>query len=81
MIKKKYPLVMAEWEDANSKTSWHIDDASKHNSATIQSVGWKVKSNPKTLTLAISHDDDNGISDCLTIPRGCINKITKIKVP
>jgi hypothetical protein len=79
----KYPLVLVEWNDAvHLKHGWSDDDLAtvKHVDDVCYSVGWMIRQDDKSLTLAQTDGLDT-IANTLQLPMAMIKKVTQIKVP
>ena len=79
--KPKYPLVLVNWEDSAAEGKWK--EASEYKTRMplmMQSVGYKLLDDKKRLILlqSICHENDV-VSDSITIPRGCVKSIRKLK--
>lgn len=74
---KKYPLVIVEWQDTITHSGWV--DWDKLDDVTIPciSVGWKVKSDKRSITLSSMRSDD-GCASRQVIPKGCIRSIRRL---
>lgn len=82
---KKPRLLYVEWVDIISHSIWRpLAEAEKSKPKTIVTVGFEVVSNKEALTVAASvgeddPEDDDKVSDTVTIPRGCIKSIRVIE--
>ncbi len=81
---KVYPLVMVEWHDATSTSTWK-DEAEVNKIAPdlCVSVGWLFKKTSKFITIAASHSAEGDVcwSSVTTIPTAFAPKITELKDP
>ena len=74
-----YPLVEVKWEDAWSSGSHRDpDDKFLTEPAVTTSVGFLLKRKPR-LVLAQSMTQAQRVYDTLTIPKGCVKKIKRLK--
>ena len=74
-------LVMIEWEDSCSELGWHKRDVGLDIVAHCVSVGILTQENSSGVTISHSMSSTTGsICDAVTIPRGCIKRIRKLKV-
>ena len=74
-------LVVVEWLDAGTKSGWH-GKRQKMPHYHFQSVGWVMEDNAGYLHLAATigvKNEERG--DILSIPKGCITKVTAIAPP
>ena len=85
MSKKNYPAVEVEWEDANSGTRWNsVTDHNKEDEPySVLTRGSLIHKDDKRVRVALSvtHPDCkwDDASDVITIPRGCIRRIRRLK--
>lgn len=75
---RKFQLVRVRWLDSASHLGWqsHAED---HEVSTVESIGWLVKESKEQLTITHSFSDNRDVMDALSIPRGCILKVMKLK--
>jgi len=78
----KYKPVFVEWDDSHITSPWHNSEERDYNLCPIQTLGWLIKSDKRSISVAQSwdKDDHNYTSDVITIPRGCIRKIHKVTI-
>ena len=70
MRERDYDLVHITWRDAGGQGGWHsLEEAKKCNPVNIHSVGWLIREDKRTVTVAGSFSVDGGISNRDTIPR------------
>lgn len=78
---KKRQLLLVEWEDiAGSGANW--DDTDKDYTGDLircYTVGWKLKSNRKTLVLASTETEKERCCDRTVIPRVNIKSIRRLE--
>lgn len=73
-------LAVVEWVDSMGGNSWtYIKDELGNSHPTLHSVGWVLES-PKTHVLLGSslHPKSKQVGQTMSIPRGCIKKITYV---
>lgn len=84
MKKKRYPLVLIEWEDsALARAEWHYeDDLDAIRTTKCVSVGFLIKSTKKEKLLAANlgaiGKDCQQLSGIVAIPVSCITKQKKL---
>lgn len=73
-------IVEVEWEDAVSKTSWHLSDHSDYHGNACKTVGFLVKNTKREIVIAqnISVNECEDVSDVMVIPRGILRRIRTI---
>ena len=73
---RKRPLVIVEWNDTAAYNEWRSeDDSRKWGTIKSISVGWKLPSNRRNVTIASTRSELNECNDRQVIPRGCVTKI------
>jgi hypothetical protein len=87
--KPRYPFgrtmpVIVEWEDSASSGRWGTRDdyhkKAKSSLGPIRSVGWLNRSDRTAVQLLQSQSAANGdVADAVTIPRGCVRRIIRLK--
>lgn len=77
MKKPKYALVRITWLDAWAGGEWVDDnDARFHPGGTIVStVGYRVYSSNKGITVASTVDFEGNVNATMTIPRGMVKRV------
>ena len=74
-------IIMIEWEDSCTEPTWHRRDSGLDTTASCVSVGVMVHEDTSKITIFQSISITTGnIGDTITIPRGCIKRIRKLKV-
>ena len=74
-------IAMIEWEDSCSETGWHRKDAGIDVAAKCITVGFLTCEDNDKVVISLSSCLTTGnIGDTMTIPRGCIKRIRKLKV-
>ncbi len=77
---KENTLVKVDWIDSSTARGWNTrDKAKKPGGFACTSVGFVIQENKKDITVAGTVGDDGDCLDAITIPRGCIKKIRRIK--
>jgi len=77
---RKRPLIVVEWDDISSYSSWGIEKESKDwTPLRCVSVGWKMPSGKKHLTMASTRSEGKQCTDRQVIPKGCIIKIRRLE--
>lgn len=79
---KKYKFVKVDWDDACGSASnrWRDIEQLMLPPSRIVSVGWLIFEDKKFITITSSIDDSGHCCNDQTIPRGCIVKITRVKL-
>lgn len=74
-------LLEVEWEDAGGGSRWVDEKEIKPNEhvCITRTVGWKINSNRKYLTVASTRSSSGDCCDRTTIPRSYIKSIRRIK--
>lgn len=81
--KPKYPLVLVEWVDSTVDGGWNdVSGYMERECLTMQSVGWMTVKDARRVQVVQSHSwsQNDKCSDAITIPRGCVKRIRKLKV-
>lgn len=84
-MSKKYPLVIVEWDDANSCSGWRdkedLDLWMASNEWQCRNVGWLVRETKDFYLIAARHAPNDGQYGLLErLPRKMVRKITRLKV-
>lgn len=76
-----YKPVRVFWGDACSCSKWHQHNEEDDSVMKVCSVGYLISKNKKTITLAlnIAPEENDLISDCVTIPMSWVTKIESLK--
>lgn len=74
---KRYPLVAIEWDDTITHSGWIDWKDLKDCIIPCQSVGWKIKSDRRSITLSAMKSKD-GCAARQVIPMGCIRSIREL---
>jgi len=77
---KKKPLLIIEWDDTFTKSSW-IDERDTENlkSHICHTVGWKMKSAKGKITVASSRNWQNECADTTIIPKANVKSIRRLE--
>ena len=78
---KKNTLVKVNWVDTITQRGWQDRNSIEDELASrCTSVGYVVADNKKVITIAGTvGSNDSHTLDAITIPKGCITKIRRIK--
>jgi len=78
----KYKPVYVEWDDSHVTSSWQNSEERDYPLCPIETLGWLIKKDRRSISVAQSWDTDNHgyTCDVITIPRGCIRKIQEINI-
>jgi hypothetical protein len=79
---KARSMVRVDWIDSCSfgTQRWRESVESEQLAPSrIQTVGILVKETKNYITVTGSMDEEDHVSGCLTIPRGCITKLRRLK--
>lgn len=79
MTIKKYDAYRVHWDDSCKWNGWRPAQSVEHSVSNIESVGWLIRQDEKSVTLTTSVSSCDSVMDGLTIPRKAITKISKIK--
>lgn len=71
--KRKHKILLVTWLDAESIDGWTEGDQIDHEIAPVVSIGFLLKEDPESITLALNHDTKNDSYSCIMkIPAGMI---------
>jgi hypothetical protein len=79
---EKRKAVLVDWIDSTSFSTHRWRDLGESKQLTpskIQSVGFLVAEGKSFITLTGSLCEENNASGCMTIPRGCITRMRRLK--
>jgi hypothetical protein len=76
-LTKGTKLVKVEWKDAFESNGWSYD-LDEMVPADCSTIGYLIQDLETHITVA-SSTADHGVCNCMTIPKGCIVKITDLK--
>ena len=74
----KYPLVVIQWEDAHSDSSWEILADLVMEPTEVISAGFLVEENKQAVILTLGYSEE-AIIDRLRIPKSMIRDFTVIR--
>jgi hypothetical protein len=80
--RSKHPAVLVDWIDSTSfsQQRWRpLEESQELTPSTIRSAGFLVNQTKKFITLTGSLCEEGNASGCLTIPRGCIQRMRRLK--
>ena len=71
--------VIVIWEDAHSgEGNWVYPKDLDGSLQTVSTLGWLVRSDPKTITVAASKEGDM-VADITIIPKSCVIEVVSVK--
>jgi hypothetical protein len=79
---EKRKAVLVDWIDSTSFSThrWRdLGESKQLTPSTIQSVGFLVAESKSFITLTGALDEEEHASGCITIPRGCITRMRRLK--
>ena len=76
---RKLPLIVVEWEDATSRSSWEDEKDADFKVSLNHSMGWRIRCDRKYVLLIRQRGEFDDCADRLKIPRGCIRSIRRIE--
>jgi len=77
---KKRPLLLVEWVDTTGGSGWENENREfAKKLITTYTVGWKLKSDRKTLVITGTRNSVEDCSDRNIIPRGCVRSIRRLE--
>lgn len=77
---KKDELVMVQWDDSASNSSWVFKEDAKPGLLSCRTVGFVLEDNKKHLSLYCTDCENGKISDQTCIPRSCVRKIQRMSL-
>ena len=82
---KEGSLVIVDWDDSTGSSRW-VDkdeayDASDREISCCQTVGWLLRTTPKSMTIYASADNNGNISDRMVIPSRCVKRVRCLPSP
>ena len=79
-VMQKRQLILVEWEDITGSGKWHSEEeAEKVEPMKCFTVGWRMKSDRKHLTIASTRNTYNECLDRTTMPRSSIRSIRRLE--
>lgn len=77
---KKRPLLIIEWQDITTATSWADEDTDFTKDALdCVSVGWKLQSTRKHIVIASMRTHEGRVGTREIIPKGNIKSIRRVE--
>lgn len=77
---KKYPLIVVEWDDVSSFSSWEeIEKSQQAKPFRAKMVGWEIHRDRENIVIATAFDNDGECNGRRVIPRGCIRDIRRLE--
>jgi len=78
----KRKLVIVEWVDAASYSSWSDESNLIASSGTLRitTAGFLVRKTKKVVTVALNYDEQGRLADAISIPANSITKITAVRI-
>ena len=76
-LTKDAKIVKVEWKDAFETNGWSYE-LEEMVPADCTTIGYLVQDCETYITI-VSSSADCGVCNCMTIPKGCIVKITNLK--
>lgn len=81
--KIKWPLtklIEVEWDDAAVKGKWcGMATYEECEPCRCRTVGYLLKADQRRVVIIQNQSRDGDVSDSMTIPRGCVRKMRKLK--
>ena len=77
---KALKVILVEWDDSNVTHGWRLDDAGGDVVAHCRTVGILKAEDDKKITLAFGDSDCGSVLETITIPKGCITSMRKLRV-
>ena len=77
---KKGMMVLIEWDDSNVTHGWRLDDCSGDRIVHCRTVGILKDEDEMQITVAFSDSDYGSVMETITIPKGCIIAIKKLRI-
>jgi len=79
-MSKEFQMVLAEWLDSNVTHGWRPDDCNGDTIAHCRTVGILKAEDETKITVALGDSDGGSVMETITIPRGCITSIRKLRI-
>lgn len=76
----KLDIVVVEWVDAHTSHGWEGDGDASAEGAIVYTVGFLVRSSRGAITVASTSDKQGTNNARITIPRGMIKSINRLRV-
>ena len=79
-MRKPLNMVLIEWTDSNITNGWHHKGCGENHLAYCRAVGILIGEDERGVTVAMGEGEGEMILEGLTIPKGCILSIKKLRV-
>ena len=80
-MKESIQMVLVEWLDSNVTHGWRVEDTVNIDDvAHCRTVGILKAEDETKVTLALGDSDCGSVMETITIPKGCITSIKKLRV-
>ena len=79
-MKPERKIALIRWNDSNVIHGWRPDDCGSDDIAHCVTVGFVKYEDDKIITVAFGDSDCGSVMETITIPRGCITEIKKLRV-
>lgn len=77
---RRRPLVEVEWEDAHHDDGWAGNRPLRTRGGPCRTAGYMLKRDRRVIVIAHSlGEDPDDHADTLTIPRGCVSRIRRLR--
>ena len=77
---KKGKLILVEWNDSHFTPGWRPDDCKGDDIAHCRTVGILKIEDDEKVTVAFGDSDSGCVMETITIPKGCITGIRKLRI-
>jgi hypothetical protein len=76
----KLPIVVVTWVDAHTSHGWEGVDEADAEGSTCYTVGFLIRSSRDAITVASSSDRNGNYNSRITIPRGMVRTIKRMRI-
>lgn len=74
-------MVLIKWDDSNLMHGWRLEGMAQNDEvAHCRHLGIVKRETKSAVTIAFGDSDCESVSETITIPRGCITEIKKLRV-
>jgi len=73
-------MVLVLWNDSNITNGWRVDDCKGDEMAHCRTVGILKAEDSEKITVALGDCDCGSVLETITIPKGCITAIKKLRI-
>ena len=79
------PIVQVDWEDSTSQSPWgEVSEHLQHGALMCQTFGYLLKRTKQALVVVqnaalITTDELHHVSNSMTIPMGCVKRVTYLR--